>query len=165
MGFLNNIFAAIGNFVKTEIAKLSGEAVVIEAAIEKAATVADGLVNGLKNWLATPAGQTVEAVISNVPGIGPYVTDVLQFLPQLLIDLGWVKAEFTKSPAQIVQDGITAAINAPNANVKASNLAVLNAHITAKIGELSQAPVTIQTALSMAPTVHVLNHGDVSPNV
>jgi len=160
MGFLSNIFSAIGNFVKSEIAKLAGDATVVESAIESAANIADSLVNSLKNWVATPAGQAIESVIEAVPGIGPYVADILNFLPQLVTDLGWAVQEFTKSPAQVVQDGITAAINAPNANIKATNLAVLNAHIVTKIGQLSQAPVTIQTALSMAPTVHVVNQGN-----
>jgi hypothetical protein len=66
-----------------------------------------------------------------------------------MIDLGWAKAEFTKSPEQVVIDGITTAVNAPTANVKATNLITLNAHINNAISGIS-----IQAAASIAPGVH-----------
>lgn len=154
ISWLEGAETSVAAFVKKEIAAIEGEAPVVEAALENAATIANNAVNRLKNWVTSPQGQGIEAVITAIPGIGPYVTDVLNFLPQLVIDLGWAKAEFTKSPAQIVQDGITTAVNAPNSDIKATNLAVLQAHINTKISALSQAPISIQGALSMAPTVY-----------
>lgn len=157
MGLISWIAGAassVGNFVKKEIAAIEGDVPQIEAALENAATIANTAVNALKNWTVSPQGIAIEDVISGVPGIGPYVTDVLTFLPKLLIDLGWAKAEFTKSPAQIVQDGINAAVNAATPDIKASNLAVLQAHINTQISALSKAPISIQGALSIAPTVY-----------
>lgn len=153
-----NAEQAVGNFVKTEIAKIAGDAQAVATVVENAATIADNLVNNLKNWLASPGGQVVEAIIESVPGIGPYAKDVLDFLPQLMVDLGWAQKEFTKSPAQIVIDGITQAINgAANANIKSTNLSVLQAHINTYVSTLAGAPVSIQASLTQANAVHVQN--------
>lgn len=155
MNWLENAANSMVTFVKSEWAKISGDATAVEAALETAATIGVNVVTGLKNWLATPGGQLVEDVISNIPGVGPYVTDVLKFLPQLLIDLNFAKQEFTKSPQQIVIDGITAAVNAPNQNIKATNLAVIAAHVTTYVSGLAGAQQSIQSALSATPAVYV----------
>jgi hypothetical protein len=153
--WLQNAEASVGAFVKKEWAKISGDATAVETALETAATIGVNVVTGLKDWLASPGGQLVEDVISNIPGVGPYVTDVLKFLPQLLIDLNLAKYEFSKSPAQIVSDGISAAVNAPNSNIKATNLAVIAAHITTYVSGLAGAQQSIQSALSATPAVYV----------
>ena len=162
-----NAEQAVANFVKSEIAKIGGDAVAVATVIESAATIADNLVNGLKNWLASPAGQLVEDIILNISGIGPYAKDVLDFLPNLIVDLGWAQAEFNKSPAQIVQDGLSYAINgAANANIKSTNLSVLQAQINTYISTLAGSPVSIQASLTQANTVHVQNaSAAVPPNV
>lgn len=151
---ISNAAASIGHFVSTEWAKITGEVPVIEAALENAATVANNLVNGLKNWIASPAGKTIEAIIAEIPGISPYLTDLLNFLPTLVVDLGWAKNEFTKSPADVLADGIDTAVNNANSDVKATNLITLQAHINKFVSGLSQAPQSIQTAISIAPTVY-----------
>lgn len=156
MNFIQNAENSVSSFVKKELAKISGDITAVEAALETAATIGVNVVTGLKNWLATPGGQLVEDVISNIPGVGPYVTDVLKFLPQLLIDLNLAKYEFSKSPAQIVTDGLTAAINAPNANIKATNLAVIAAHITTYVSGLAGAQQSIQSALSSVPAIYAI---------
>lgn len=154
--WIEKVPAEVGAFISTEVKKIEGDVPVVEAALETAATIGDNLVNALKDWSVTPDGQAVEQVISNVPGIGPYVSDVLKFLPTLLVDLGHAKAEFTKSPAQIVQDGFAAAINAATPNIKASNLIVIAGHIVTEISALAGAPQSIQSAISAAPTVHAV---------
>lgn len=152
--WVENTAKNVASFVTTEIAKIKGEAPVVEAALENAATIATNAVNGLKNFIASPTGQTIEGVLESIPGIAPYLTDVLNFLPTLVVQLGWAKAEFTKSPAQILTDGVTTAVNAATANVKATNLAVLSAHINTFVSGLSQAPISVQAALSVTPTVY-----------
>lgn len=149
-----NILDRAAAWIKSEWAKITGDATVVTNTIENIAVIANGVVNNLKNWIATPAGQTIEAIISQVPGIGPYATDVINWLPTLMVDLGWAQNEFTKSPAQVLTDGVTYAVNAANPNVKASNLIVLQGHITTKVSSLAKTPATIQTAISIAPTVY-----------
>lgn len=155
MSWLQNAENSVASFVKSEWAKISGDATAVESALETAATIGVNVVTGLKNWSASPGGQLVEDVISNIPGVGPYVTDVLKFLPQLLIDLNFAKYEFSKSPAQIVSDGITAAVNAATPNIKATNLAVIAAHVTTYVSGLAGAQQSIQSALSATPAVYV----------
>jgi phage-related protein len=155
ISWISGAVESVANFVKTEIAKIEGDVPQIEAALENAATIADNAVNALKTFVASPVGKTIEGVLEAVPGIGPYLTDVLNFLPTLVVDLGWAVTEFNKSPAQVLQDGINTAVNAANVNVKATNLAVLQAHINTFVSGLSHAPISIQGALSLSPTIHV----------
>lgn len=152
--WLEKAAAAAANFVKTEIAKIKGDVPQVEAALENASTIANNIVNGLKDYFTSPTGKTIAGIIENVPGVGPYLTDILAFLPELITGLGWAKNEFTKSPQDIVHDGITAAMLAPTGNIVATNLITLNAHLTTKISELSKAPLSIQAATSIAPAVY-----------
>lgn len=154
MSWISNAIASVGNFVKKEIGLIEGAAPEVESALEDAATIANNLVNGLKTYVESPDGKAVLTVIENVPGVGPYVGDVIQFLPTLLIDLGWAKAEFTKSPADIVHDGVTAAINAATPNIKATNLITLQSHLNTEISSLAQKPISIQAAVALAPAVY-----------
>lgn len=147
----------VGSFISGVFGTIKGDAATVVQVVETGATIADNLVNGLKNWLATPAGQTVEDVITAIPGIGPYATDVLNFLPTLMVDLGWAQAEFTKSPQQVVVDGITAAVNAATPNIKSTNLSVLQAHVNTYLTTLAGAPVPIQASLTQANPVHTAN--------
>jgi hypothetical protein len=152
--WLQNATASVGTFVTNEIAKIKGEAPVVEAALETAANIGYNAVNALKNYIASPVGKEIEDVILAIPGISPYAQQVLNFLPTLINDLGWAKSEFNKSPAQVVQEGVTAAINAASANVKATNLITLAAHINTLVASLAQAPISIQAAVSIAPAVY-----------
>lgn len=152
--WLENAAGSVANFFKKEVAKIPGEAAAVVATLENTSTIANNLVTGLKNWVESPQGVTVEGVIQAVPGIGPYVVTVMNFLPTLLIDLRLAQAEFTKSPAQIVQDGITAAVKANTAAVKATNLITLQAHINTQLSAAAQTPLSIQGAVSIAPAIY-----------
>lgn len=150
MSFITNI----ESFVSTEWKKITGEATVIEGGLEKISGVAVGVVNGLKTFIASPTGQVLEDVIEQIPGISPYFEDVLNYLPELMVDLNFAQREFTKSPAQVVTDGITSAVNAANSDVKASNLTTIAAHVMTYISTLLKTPITIQTALAAIPAVY-----------
>lgn len=139
----------IVTFVKAEVGKVSGVSTDVESKLESVSTVADNAVNALKNYVASPQAQPILAVIEAIPGVGPYVQDLIIFLPQLVQDLGWAKAEFTKSPADILKEGIANAVNTPNANVKATNLITLQAHINTALSGLS-----IQGSTTQAAAVH-----------
>jgi len=152
--WLENAAAAVASFVKKQISAIPGEAQSIVATIEGTTTIANNLVNALKNWVDSPEGQKIGQVIQSVPGIGPYVGLVYNFLPTLLVDLGHVQAEFTKSPEQIVEDGVTALVKANTSAVKATNLIALQAHINTELSAAAQAPISIQAAVSLAPTVY-----------
>ena len=140
----------VAAFIKAEVAKITGVASTIETDVESAASIGINLVNALKDFIASPTGKVIEDVIGAVPGIGPYLTDVLNFLPTLMTDLGWAQAEFTKSPAQVVVDGITSAVNTAG-NVKATNLITVAGHIITLISGLQKAPISIQAAISLVP--------------
>lgn len=153
-------------WIKAEFSKPAAVAVTdIEAVVENAADIGNNVVNALKNFIATPTGQSIEQIINNIPGVGPYVTDVLNFLPTIVVALGWTKAEFTKSPQQVVIDGVTAAVNAITPNVKATNLATLAAHVTDYVQVLSGAASNIQLALAAAPAVHANLPTEVEPTI
>lgn len=144
----------VAAFIKAEIAKITGVASTVEADVESASGIAIALVNGLKTFIASPVGKDLETIISNIPGVGPYLTDILNFLPTLVTGLGWAKSEFTKSPEQVVIDGLTAATNVADPNIKASNLITIAGHIITLISTLQKAPVTIQTAISSVPAIY-----------
>jgi hypothetical protein len=148
-----NIFEKIGAFAKQEWTKITGtvEAAipVVETKLEVGATVANDLTNALKNYVNSPQGKTISEVISLVPGIAPYEQAVLNFLPTLVQATGWAKAEFTKSPADLVVEGVTAAVSASLPDVKATNLITLAAHLNTLFTGLS-----IQGSTTQAAAVH-----------
>lgn len=144
----------VAAFIKTEIAKITGVASTVEADVESASGIAIGLVNGLKNFIASPTGKDLEFIITSIPGVGPYLTDILNFLPTLVTGLGWAQSEFSKSPEQVVIDGLTSAINVADPNIKASNLITVAGHIITLVSTLQKAPVTIQTAISSVPAIY-----------
>lgn len=137
-------------FLKNEVAKIAGVATTVESDVESAVGLSINVVNALKDFIASPEGKLIEDVISAVPGVGPYLTALLNFLPTLMADLGWAQAEFTKSPAQVVTDGLIVAVNS-SGNVKASNLITVAGHIITLITGLQKAPVSIQAAISLVP--------------
>lgn len=149
-----SFFNTIENFVSDEWKKITGEADVIEAKLESAATLANNAVNSLKTWVDSPQGQRIDAVITSIPGIGAYAADILKFLPVLVQGLGWAKSEFTKSPRDIVEEGITTAVAAIDPDIKASNLITLQGHLNTLISGLQGTPQPIQTTMSIAPAVY-----------
>lgn len=158
---MSNIFTDIVSveqtvvtFVKKELGLIKGDVEQVIPAISTAAQVAVGVVNSIKEFIASPKGQALEDVIAAVPGVGPYLKDVLDFLPQLTTGLGWVIAEFSKSPAQVVQDGFNTAINAITPDIKSTNLATAAAHLTVQVSNLAGAPVSIQGATTLVNAVY-----------
>jgi hypothetical protein len=152
--WLENAAQSVGLFFKKEVAKIPGDAAAVVSTIEGTTTLANNLVNSLKTWVESPQGQSILSVINAVPGIGPYVGVVLNVLPTLLVDLGHVQAEFTKSPEQIVEDGLTKLVKANTPAVKATNLIALQAHLNTELSAAAQTPISIQAAVSIAPTVY-----------
>lgn len=148
---LEQDIAEVPVFLKNELAKITGVAATVETDVESEVGLSINVLNAAKDYIASPAGKDLELIITNIPGIGPYVTDVLNFLPQALIDLGLVQADFKKSPEQLVIDGVTAAVNSASPNSKVANLTSIAASVLTKITELQQAPVTMQTALTLIP--------------
>lgn len=151
---IKNAEQAVVTFIGHEIGLIPGVAATVVADVDLAANIANNLVNSLKTYIASPGGQVLVSVIEAVPGIGPYVGDVLNFLPKIVTDLGWARSEFTKSPQQVVIDGLTAAANTTNAGVKASNLLTLAGHIITAVTTIQQSPVPVPTAITIAAATY-----------
>jgi hypothetical protein len=152
--WITKVINSIGNFVSGAVKAAPTVIVNVEHALETAAQVSSNLVNALKSWIATPTGTLVKDVIETVVP-AQWIEGVLNFLPTILQDLGWAQAEFNKSPAQIVQDGITYATSSSNPNVVATNLATLAAHINTHIGSVQGVDIPIQASLSQAHVVYL----------
>src|ERR1700748_723854 len=105
--------AAVPAFLKTEIGKITGVIQTVETDVESAVGIGINVLEAVKTYIASPQGTGLVDLISLVPGVGPYVSDVLTLLPKVLVDANLVKADFNKSPAQLVIDGVTAAVNSP----------------------------------------------------
>lgn len=151
---IENAAESVATFIEKEVKLIPGVATTVVSDVDLAANIANNLVNQLKNYIASPAGQVLTTIIEAVPGIGPYVGDVLNFLPKIVTDLGWATAEFTKSPQQVVIDGLTAAINNPNVAVKASNLLTLAGHLITAVTTIQQSPVPVPTAITIAAATY-----------
>lgn len=152
--FFAKVASAISNFFTTAVKAAPGVAVDVEKALETAAQVANNAVNALKDWIATPQGQAVESVLATVVPV-QWLNGVLAFLPKILTDLGWAKQEFTKSPAQLVQDGISYATSSSNKDVVATNLATLQAHVNTYLGTVQGVTIPVQASLSQAHVVYL----------
>lgn len=162
--WVQKVANSIASWIKGAVKAAPSVIVDVEHALETAAQVSSNLVNSLKAWVATPGGQLVKDVIETaVPA--QWVEGVLNFLPTIIQDLGWAAAEFNKSPAQIVEEGLQKAISASNPNVVATNLATLAAHINTHISSVQGVDVPIQASLSQSHVVYLgLPGGDTSPN-
>ena len=144
-----SLFSRLEAWITGTVSKIEGDAPVVVNALEDGAIVANNIVNALKNFIASPLGQTIEGVISLVPGAGPYVAGALKLLPTIVTDAGWAVAEFTKSPEQLVTEGLKVAINAASADQKTLNLS----NVAARIGSLVTG-ATVQAAGVVSQTIY-----------
>lgn len=151
---IENAAESVGTWIGKEVGLIPGLATTVVSDVDLAANIANNLVNSLKAYVVSPAGQVLVSVIEAVPGIGPYVGDVLNFLPKIVTDLGWATTEFTKSPEQVVIDGVTEAVSNSNVAVKASNLLTLAGHILSAVTASQQAPVPVPTAITIAAATY-----------
>jgi hypothetical protein len=163
---MGNLFSRLGTFLASEWNKVIGAAsnagatvalvaTDVETAVEKEATIAVGVVNAAKGFIASPAGQTLEGLISLVPGVGPYLTDVLNLLPTVVTDANWAKAEFTKSPEQVVIDGFTAAVGVSTTQ-KVINLTGAAVQVGTLISKLSGTAASPQAFMSVIPAIYAV---------
>lgn len=152
--FFGKVVAAISVFLTGAIKAAPGIVTDIDKALEVAAQVSLNLVNGLKKFIDSPEGQAVEDVVKMVVP-AQWVDGALAFLPTIIADLGWAKQEFSKSPADVVKDGITFAVSSTNKDVVASNLATLAAHVNTYIGKIQGITIPIQASLSQAHVVYL----------
>lgn len=162
--WFTGVINSIGNFVKSVVKAAPGVAVDIEHALATSANVANGLVNGLKAFAATPEGKVLEDVITSlVPA--QWVSEIIKWLPVIIQDLGWATAEFNKSSAQLVTEGVQKVLGKGNADVIATDLAAFQAHINTKVASLQGVIVPVQASLSQAHVVYLgLPDSDTDPN-
>lgn len=151
---LTTIEQSITNFVQKEISLIKGDATTIEADLENAANIGINITNALKNYIASPTGQDIVAIISAIPGVGPIASQVINALPQILVDLGHAQFEFTKSPLQVVQDGLTSMVNAPTSNVKATNLTTLASHVATTVSTVLGKAASIQSMIALVTSLY-----------
>lgn len=156
--WVENAEAKVGSFIKTEIDKIAGDvATKVAPALTNAATIADNLVNALKNEIETPTGKTILSIVEEIVP-GAYVNTVLGFLPNLVAGLNWVKGVFTSWENEaLVKSALTTAVNAATSDIKASNLITLQGHINTQLTAAMGAALSIQASVSQAATVHVVN--------
>lgn len=155
---------SIASFVSKVVTVAPGVVIDIEHALATAAQVANNLVNGLKAFAATPEGKLLEDVITSIVP-AQWVADIVKYLPIIIQDLGWATAEFNKSSAQLVTEGIQKVLAHPNPDVIATHMASLQAHINTKVASLQGVTVPVQASLSQAHVVYLgLPDSDVDPN-
>jgi hypothetical protein len=151
-----NIFSDIANFFKKVLSWLEGA----EKALAPVLDIAENLLNGLKNFEASPAGQTVEALIESiVPASTGLINAVKLQLPVWLKDLGWVKDETNKTLDEQWADAQAYLASIVDPNVRATQLNALKSLFTHFFATNTGATVngqqfTIQQALVLAQPSH-----------
>jgi hypothetical protein len=151
-----SVLTDIANFFK----KLVGWIEKAEEKLKPVLDVAENLLNQLKNFEASPAGQTVEALIEAwVPASTGLINAVKLQLPVWLKDLGWVKDEVGKSLDQQWQDALSYLNGIADHNVKATQLNALKSLLTHFIATntgvtVNEKEFTIQQAMVLAQPSH-----------
>lgn len=147
-----SIVHSVETFVEAEYEKIVGGDPQIEKDLHEAAQVANNLVNGFKQYVLNPAEKTIEQVITDIVP-EKWVAAAKVFLPKLMVDLKWVEENFFSAPAKLLSDGLANGVNATG-DVKATNMAVLQAHINTQLTAAAGTPVPIQTSLTQADAVY-----------
>lgn len=153
MNWFQKVAASIGSFFSSAVKTAEKDATVVDHALETAANVALNATNALKDWAATPAGQTIEAVIGTVVP-AQWVNGFINILPTIITDLQWAKNELDKTGRQIITDGLNAVLSS-SANGKATMLASLQAHSAVHFAAQQGVDLPIQAALSQAHVVYL----------
>lgn len=156
---IGGLFATIAHFVTTQLSKLGAEAKTAEEDLEKVATIADMVLNEAKAWVTSPAGRTLVSVIEAIPGVGPIAAEIVNvILPGALAAVSKVKSDAT-DPEKLIADGIGVIWGQTEADAIASDFNSAQALITNKVAPLLNIASDIQSALSVAQTVHAANKG------
>ncbi len=145
----------VTTWVKKELGLLKTDVATAEAELLNVAKIGSNILESAKNWVASPLGKTLVSVIEAVPGVGPIAQDVVdKILPASIGALTTIEAD-ASNPEELVTYGL----NAIGQKAAADEVAVLytgvSALITNRIAPLLNVVSTIQTALSVTPSVYV----------
>lgn len=151
--FFAKLVNAAGTFIKNEVTKIPGDVQAVETALESASTVANNAVNALKDFANSPAGKTIEGVLT-VAVPGGWLAGILAALPKLIIGLGHAQEEFTKSPEQVVIDGLKNIIGKADPNITATDWIALQSHLNVNVAAQQGVQLPIQVAAAAAPAIY-----------
>lgn len=138
---LKTILAVIG----AELKKIFGES---EDEIVIIVNKGIALVTKLLVFLQSPAGLLLETVIGEYVPAALVTEFTTVWLPKVLVDLNWVKAEATDTPEQIITQGLSYAASL-SGSVKAAQLNSLSALINEWVAEQQGVSFTIQQSLTV----------------
>lgn len=162
---IGGLLATVVHFVSTQLSKLGADAETVEEDLEKVATIADTALNAAKEWVTSPAGRTLLSVIEAIPGVGAIATEIVNvILPGALVAVGVVAAD-VGDPEKLITDGVTAIAGKADGDAIASAYNSVQALITNKVAPLLNVASDIQSALSVAQTVHAANVGTIAEPV
>lgn len=160
---MSNAITDAENFLSNLFKKIVTWITAAEKQMAPVITIAEKLLNGLKSFDDSIAGQTVEGIIeSYIPASTGLINAFKLQLPIWLIDLKWVQDETGKSLQDQWQDALNYLATIKDPNVKATQLAALKALFLHFFGTnagttVNGQPLTIQQMIVLAPPTHDAN--------
>ena len=142
------------NWVKKALGIAGAAVETAEQDLLNVATIASNVLEVAKNFAASPEGKVLVDLIEAVPGVGSIAQDIVdKILPDAVNAVSVVKSDATNPEALIVA-GLTAIGQKPAADEIAVAYTGVSALITNKIAPLLGVVSTIQTALTVTPSVY-----------
>jgi hypothetical protein len=141
-------------WAKKELGIAGADVTRAEADLLNVATIGSNILEAAKNWVASPLGKTLLSVIEAVPGVGPIAQEVVdKILPASIGALTTIEAD-ASNPEELVTYGLNAIGQKAAADEVAVAYTGVSALITNRIAPLLNVVSTIQTALSVTPSVY-----------
>ena len=121
------------------------------------AHVADNIINGVKSFEASAAGQFLEVTLETlVPASTGLINAIKLWLPKAFVISGWVKDEAGKNDVQILEDGAAWLLNLKETDIDAyaKELHGMAAYLTKMISDNVGAGLTMAQALTLPQIIH-----------
>ena len=147
-------FTSVVTWIKKELGIAGAVAETAETDLLKVATIASNVLNVAKEYAASPEGKVLVDLVEAIPGVGTIAQDIVdKILPDAINAVQVVQSNAT-DPEGLIVAGLTAIGQKPAADEIAVAYTGVSALITNKIAPLLNVVSTIQSALTVTPSVY-----------
>jgi len=153
MNFFQKVANAVVSFVSNIWKKAPTVMADAEKAIESATQVAVNVTTAIKNYAASPTGQTIEAVIGTVVP-AQWVQGFINVLPTILTYLHLLEVELDKPLRDQINDALLK-VNTASADSTAVTWAALQAHSAVHFAGVQGIDYPVQAALTSAHVAYL----------
>lgn len=152
---MSNPIQDVENFLVNIFKKLIEWITGAEKALKPVITIAENVLNGIKNFDGSVEGASIESLIEQLIPASTGLIDAFKIqLPVWLTQLNWIKDEANKTLDEQWADAQAYLNSIIDKDVKATQLAALKALFTKFFGSDGEHVVNIQQAITLSQVTH-----------